>query len=289
MKKRFMNWKKRLWGSKIRMRFSKLIWRDLVENFENHSRHSSSQARDQRSFLIRSFLLKTTIQRLKADISTWWTSFERMKIISIRNRLKQLTWFNALTAKQSSTSMFIELSTRIISSLSKWCFKCSKRSTKTLIDFEKSDKNIWISNKILKKSSSFFTINSSATIDCWSILTECWWMIWYLNWTKIFAQRLSTILVVSNRLFKWRIILFWSTMFVDRYKLKSIVKSQLEKSLNLSSRFHQVVISFIFDKSLSLRESLNLLRLSRLLRSKSRLKRRIEWITIVSSVISRDI
>ena len=169
-----------------------------------------------------------------------------MKIISIRNRLKQFMWFNALTAKQSSTLMFIELSTRIISSFSKWCFKCSKRFTKTLISFEKSVKNIWISSKISKKNSFFFIISSFATVDCWSTLTKCWWMIWYLNWTRAFAQRLLTILVVSSRLFKWRIISFWSTMLVDRYKLKSIVKPQSEKSLNSSSRFHQVVISFIF-------------------------------------------
>ena len=185
--------------------------------------------------------------------------------------------------------MFIKLSTRIISSFLIWYFKCSKKFTKTLIDFENLNKNLWISSKTLKRNSFFFTLNSFATIDCWSILTKYWWMIWCLNWTRIFVQRLSIIFIVSNWLFRWKIILVWSTIFVDKYKLKSIVKLQLEKSLNSLNRFYQIVISLIFDRSLLSRKLFNLLRLFRLLRLKSRLKKRIEWIIIVSSIINRDI
>ena len=70
IKKRVTNWKQRLRKNLIRMRLSKLIWRNLVEKFENFSRHSSLQTKCQRVFLIRSFLPKTTIQHLKIDTST---------------------------------------------------------------------------------------------------------------------------------------------------------------------------------------------------------------------------
>ena len=155
------------------MRFSKLIWRNFDKNFGNFSRHPLLQTKDQRNFLISSCLLKATIQRLKIDTLTWWISFKQMKIISIRNRSKQFMWFNERATKQSSMLTFIELQMRIILSFRKWCFKCSKKFMKILTNCAKHDKNIWISSKILKKSSSRFIINLFATINYWNISTKC--------------------------------------------------------------------------------------------------------------------